>query len=82
MPVAILMSQLSRLAGELMGDVSYNVTAGLVEADDLLWAVSKAVFEATRVAHEGREHRFSCLTYSAGRIKGRMELTLVEALAA
>lgn len=77
MPVAVLMSQLSRLAGELMG-APYHVVAGLVEADDLLWAGSEAVFEATRVAREGPKHRFDCLTYSAGRIKGRMELTLVE----
>jgi hypothetical protein len=77
MPVAVLMGQLSRLAGELMG-TPYHVAAGLVEADDLLWAGSEAVFEATRVAREGSEHRFDCLTYSGGRIKGRMELTLSE----
>jgi hypothetical protein len=78
MPVAVLMSQLSRLAGGLMGG-PYHVTAGLIEADDLLWAGSEAVFEAKRVFQRGREHRFRCLTYSGGRIKGQMDLTFTTA---
>lgn len=78
MPVAVLMSQLSRLAGGLMNG-PYHVTAGLIEADDLLWAGSEAIFEAKRVFERGREHRFRCLTYSGGYIKGKMELTFMTA---
>jgi len=78
MPVAALMSQLSRLAGGLM-DGPYHVTGGLIEADDLLWAGSEAVFEAKRVFRAGNAHRFRCLTFSGGRVKGRMDLTFVDA---
>ena len=79
MPVAVLMSQLSRLAGELMEGVPYHVTAGLIDADDLLWAGSAAMFEAVRTSRNGKEHRFHCSSYAAGRVKGQMALTFVEA---
>jgi hypothetical protein len=76
MPVAALMNQLSRLAGQMVGGQPYYVAEGAVSADDLLWAGSGAVFEVRRSSPAGEINRFSCRVTSGGRVKGEMDITL------
>lgn len=59
LPVAVLMGQLSYLAGRLMPG-SFRVTWGDVSAQDLAWAGERVRFEAVRVATEPRGVRFRC----------------------
>lgn len=75
MPVAILMHELSGLAGQLMG-CPYYVAQGTVEANDLLWAGSEAVFEVERLHTEGEGQRFACRATSQGLTKGELTITL------
>ena len=48
LPVAVLMGQLSYLAGRVHGG-SFRVVRGEVEASDLVWAGERALFRAARV---------------------------------
>lgn len=73
MPVATLMSQLSQLAGEMMG-TPYIISRTYVAADDLLWAGSEAVFEVRRTGQQGGEHHFRGSVTSQGVSKGAVEM--------
>jgi 3-hydroxymyristoyl/3-hydroxydecanoyl-(acyl carrier protein) dehydratase len=75
LPVAMLMSQLSYLAGQIMGQ-PYFVPKGLVEANDLCWADKEVTFRADLVAIEGITARFSCTASLEGRIVGEMSVWL------
>jgi 3-hydroxymyristoyl/3-hydroxydecanoyl-(acyl carrier protein) dehydratase len=75
LPVAMLMSQLSYLAGQIMGQ-PYFVPKGLVEANDLCWADKEVTFRADLVATEGSTARFNCTASLEGRVVGQMNVWL------
>lgn len=76
LPVAMVMGQLSYLAGQLMG-TPYRVTRGSVRARDLCWAGETIRFFARRYASEGSLHHFLCVAETAEeREVGRMDLWL------
>jgi 3-hydroxymyristoyl/3-hydroxydecanoyl-(acyl carrier protein) dehydratase len=75
LPVAMLMSQLSYLAGQIMGQ-PYFVPKGLVEANDLCWADKEVTFRADLVAIEGITARFNCTASIEGQIVGQMSVWL------
>lgn len=80
LPVAVLMGQLSYLAGCLHG-VPYRVVRGEVEASDLVWAGERAVF---RVARDGDgatqetlgSRRYRCEAWAGDRSVAAMSLWL------
>lgn len=80
LPVAVLMGQLSYLAGCLHG-VPYRVVRGEVEASDLVWAGERAVF---RVARDGNDdsqgalggRRYRCEAWAGDRSVAAMTLWL------
>lgn len=80
LPVAVLMGQLSYLAGRLH-EVPYRVVRGEVEASDLVWAGERAVF---RVARDGMgdtvetkgSHRYRCEAWAGDRPVAAMSLWL------
>lgn len=80
LPVAVLMGQLSYLAGRLH-EVSYRVVRGEVEASDLVWAGERAVF---RVARDGDgetpdtlgSKRYRCEAWAGDRPVAAMNLWL------
>lgn len=78
MPVAVLMGQLSYLAGRVAsGDrTPYRVVRGLIDADDLVWAGETARFRAERVGDEDGAQRFTCGVTVDGRSVAAMELWL------
>ncbi|PTL84177.1 hypothetical protein [Vitiosangium sp. GDMCC 1.1324] len=82
LPVAVVMSGLSGLAGtllrQLVGNASarYLVTHGEVRAESLANAGESVTFCAHRHGVEGREHRFYCWASVGSRLVGVMELTL------
>ncbi|QRK09442.1 hypothetical protein JQX13_04675 [Archangium violaceum] len=82
LPVAVVMSGLSGLAGtllrELVGNASarYLVTRGEVRAESLAYAGESVTFGAHRHGGEGRDHRFYCWASVGERLVGVMELTL------
>jgi hypothetical protein len=83
LPVAVLMGQLSHLAGRLVGDPPrpYRVIRGDVEAEDLAWAGEPVTF---RVRRDGTWRddggapglRMACEAVAAGRPVGGMMLWL------
>jgi 3-hydroxymyristoyl/3-hydroxydecanoyl-(acyl carrier protein) dehydratase len=75
LPVAMLMSQLSYLAGQIMGQ-PYFVPKGLVEANDLCWADKEVTFRADLVAIEGITARFNCTASIEGQVVGQMSVWL------
>jgi predicted thioesterase len=75
LPVAMLMSQLSYLAGQIMGQ-PYFVPKGLVEANDLCWADKEVTFRADLVAIEGITARFNCTASIEGQTVGQMNVWL------
>lgn len=75
LPVAMLMSQLSYLAGQIMGQ-PYFVPKGLVEANDLCWADKEVTFRADLVAVEGITARFNCTASVEGQVVGQMTVWL------
>lgn len=75
LPVAMLMSQLSYLAGQVMGQ-PYFVPKGLVEANDLCWADKEVTFRADLVAIEGITARFHCTAAVEGQVVGQMTVWL------
>jgi 3-hydroxymyristoyl/3-hydroxydecanoyl-(acyl carrier protein) dehydratase len=82
LPVAVVMSGLSGLAGallrQLLGNESarYLVTWGEVRADNLAYAGETVTFGSHRHDVQGREHRFYCWAAVGERLVGVMELTL------
>ena len=80
LPVAVLMGQLSYLAGRLH-EVPYRVVRGEVEASDLVWAGERAVF---RVARDGNgdtpdtlgSKRYRCEAWAGDRPVAAMNLWL------
>jgi 3-hydroxymyristoyl/3-hydroxydecanoyl-(acyl carrier protein) dehydratase len=82
LPVAVVMSGLSGLAGtvlcQLVGNeqARYLVTRGEVRADSLAYAGETVTFGAHRQAVEGAEHRFYCWAAVGERLIGVMDLTL------
>jgi hypothetical protein len=75
LPVAVLMGQLSYLAGQLAGK-PFRVSRGEVEASDLCWAGEEARFSVQRAATEGSEQRFECSAHAEDRQTGHMSLWL------
>jgi 3-hydroxymyristoyl/3-hydroxydecanoyl-(acyl carrier protein) dehydratase len=82
LPVAVVMSGLSGLAGRLLRQVvgnasaHYLVTRGEVRAESLAHAGETVTFGARWQGVEGRDHRFSCWAAVGERLVGVMELTL------
>lgn len=83
MPVAVLMGQLSYLAGRLFGDPpqSYRVVRGEVSASDLAWAGERVCFRAWRDEDEAdalgdRDARYRCEAVAGDRPVGGMTLWL------
>jgi hypothetical protein len=82
LPVAVVMSGLSGLAGallrQLLGNASarYLVTHGEVRADNLAYAGETVTFGAHRKDVRGNDHRFYCWAAVGERLVGVMELTL------
>jgi 3-hydroxymyristoyl/3-hydroxydecanoyl-(acyl carrier protein) dehydratase len=82
LPVAVVMSGLSGLAGtllrQLLGNEAarYLVTRGEVRADSLAYAGETVTFGAHRHGVMGRDHRFYCWASVGQRLVGVMELTL------
>ncbi len=77
MPVAILMGQLSHLAGLSLGQGQpFWIRHAAVEARDFCWAGEPVAFEAEAGAHQGLQHEFTCRAEASGRTVGQMQLTL------
>lgn len=83
LPVAVLMGQLSYLAGRLFGDPPrpYRVVRGEVAASDLAWAGETATFRAWRDGEGGAPGvdgtpRFTCEALAGDRRVGGMTLWL------
>ncbi len=80
LPVAVVMGQLSYLAGRLHGE-PYRVLRGEVEASDLVWAGERAVFSAVRDGVGGHPDvpgaaRYRCRAAAGDRVVGAMTLWL------
>ncbi|WP_229752797.1 hypothetical protein [Deinococcus aerophilus] len=77
MPVAILMGQLSQLAGlSLGGDQAFFIPHAEVVAHDFCWAGESATFEVEETSAQAANHVFACQAEAAGRTVGQMQLTL------
>jgi 3-hydroxymyristoyl/3-hydroxydecanoyl-(acyl carrier protein) dehydratase len=82
LPVAVVMSGLSGLAGTLLRQLlgneqaRYLVTHGEVRADSLAFAGETVTFGAHRHGVEGSDHRFYCWAAVGERLIGVMDLTL------
>ncbi len=77
LPVAVLMSYLTRLGGKLVRG-PYRSVYGAVEADDLCWAGEGVRFEVARTCQEGPRHHFLGQAISGGAVKGKMTFALEE----
>ena len=80
LPVAVLMGQLSYLAGRLH-EVPYRVVRGEVEASDLVWAGERAVFRVARDANGDTpdalgSKRYRCEAWAGDRPVAAMNLWL------
>jgi len=81
LPVAVVMSGLSGLAGavlrQLVGNeqARYLVTRGEVRADSLAYAGETVTFGAHRQSVQGSDHRFYCWAAVGERLIGVMDLT-------
>lgn len=80
LPVAVLMGQLSYLAGRLHGE-PYRVVRGEVEASDLVWAGERAIFRAARAGTGGHPEvpqadRYRCEAWAGDRPVAAMTLWL------
>jgi 3-hydroxymyristoyl/3-hydroxydecanoyl-(acyl carrier protein) dehydratase len=82
LPVAVVMSGLSGLAGTLLRQLlgneqaRYLVTRGEVRAESLAFAGETVTFGAHRHGVEGSDHRFYCWASVGERLIGVMDLTL------
>lgn len=80
LPVAVLMGQLSYLAGRLH-DQPYRVVRGEVEASDLVWAGERAVFRVARAGNgdagaTADTQRYRCEAWAGDRAVAAMTLWL------
>jgi len=80
LPVAVLMGQLSYLAGRLH-EVPYRVVRGEVEASDLVWAGERAIFRVARDGNGDTEatlgsQRYRCEAWAGDRPVAAMTLWL------
>ena len=75
-PVAVLMSQLSHLAGSFLGGAPYHVVKASIKADNLCWAGADLSFEVKRGERAHTLHAFDCRAVSGGAVKARMDLAL------
>lgn len=78
LPVAVLMGQLSYLAGRECAEAGqrYRVLEGQIEASDLCWAGEEIALRAKRVAQKGLEQVHLCTARVGEREVGRMTLRL------
>ncbi|GGO25853.1 hypothetical protein [Deinococcus humi] len=77
MPVAILMGQLSQLAGLSLGqDQPFWIPQASVEAHDFCWAGEPVTFSARATTREGDLNHFACQAVASERTVGQMQLTL------
>jgi hypothetical protein len=78
LPVAVLMGQLSYLAGQLVDTESgaFRVVKGQVEAFDLCWAGEAVSFRARRLTTEGDRQHYHCSAHVGEREMARMQLEL------
>jgi len=77
MPVAILMGQLSQLAGLSLGqDQPFWIPQASVEAHDFCWAGEPVTFSARATTREGDLNHFACQAVASERTVGHMLLTL------
>ncbi len=78
LPVAVLMGQLSYLAGRLVSEDSapFRVVRGSIDATDLAWAGERARFRVERDGLEDGLQRFACSVHADARQVGAMTLWL------
>ncbi|MDV6375177.1 hypothetical protein [Deinococcus arenicola] len=77
MPVAILMGQLSQLAGLSLGEGQpFWVSQASVEAHDFCWAGEAVTFTARAAASQGPLSHFDCQAAASERTVGQMQLVL------
>ncbi|WP_415789276.1 hypothetical protein [Deinococcus saxicola] len=77
MPVAILMGQLSQLAGLSLGEGEpFWIPQASVEAQDFCWAGESVTFEAQATAAQEPLNHFVCRAVASDRTVGQMQLTL------
>ncbi|HEX7022408.1 MAG TPA: hypothetical protein VF171_06085 [Trueperaceae bacterium] len=76
LPVAVLMGQLSYLAGQIIADKPrpFRVLKGLVDASDLCWSGESARFRVVRTTTQARVRAFDCEAYAGERKVGSMKL--------
>ncbi|WP_029479600.1 hypothetical protein, partial [Deinococcus frigens] len=80
MPVAILMGQLSQLAGLSLGEGQpFWIPQASVEAHDFCWAGESVTFEAQATRGQRPLNHFECRAVASGRTVGQMQLTLQRA---
>lgn len=85
MPVAILMGQLSQLAGLSLGGQPFWIPHATVEARDFCWAGEAVTFQARALSASGDgdgARHFSCQATASDRPVGQMHLTLQRGAAA
>ena len=75
LPVAVLMSYLTRLGGRLVRG-PYRSVYGAVEASGLCWAGEDVRFEVERTHQDGSQHHFLGRAVSGGVVKGKMDFAL------
>jgi hypothetical protein len=75
LPVAVLMGQLIRLAGQELG-CPYRVWAARVEASALAWADQDVALTASQLHTSGRLRVYNCTAHVQSQLIGRMELSL------
>ncbi|WP_075833404.1 hypothetical protein [Deinococcus marmoris] len=77
MPVAILMGQLSQLAGLSLGEGQpFWIPQATVETQDFCWAGESVTFEAQATAAQEPLHHFACRAVASDRTVGQTQLTL------
>ncbi|CAM4236797.1 hypothetical protein DEMA109039_12300 [Deinococcus marmoris] len=77
MPVAILMGQLSELAGLSLGEGQpFWIPQASVEAQNFCWAGESVTFEAQATSRQGPLNQFACRAVASDRTVGQMQLTL------
>lgn len=75
MPVAILMGQLARLAGEAFGG-AFHIHEASVQASDFCWAGEAATFEVAPSRVSALRTTYVCSAHANDRLVGQMTLTL------
>jgi hypothetical protein len=78
LPVAVLMGQLSYLAGRIVADepAPFRVVRGSIDATDLAWAGERARFRVERSGDDDGAVRFACTVHAGDRQVGAMTLWL------